>query len=82
MDPVPHQAKASTLKIAYDVCGLPDGTPYRARLSLAKQGDFLKKVFGDKAKPIVVTFQDRVDGTATRRIRTLADDAGTPDTVP
>lgn len=69
MDPVPHQALGSTLKISYDVCGLPPGTPYRARLRLSKEEDFLKKVFGDKSKPIVVTFQDRVDGTATRRSR-------------
>jgi predicted Ser/Thr protein kinase len=78
MDPVPHQAAGSTLKISYDVCGLPAGTPYRARLRLSKQEDFLKKVFGDKSKAIVVTFQDRVDGAATRRSRNLDLDKAQP----
>jgi serine/threonine protein kinase len=72
MDPVPHQAKGPTLKISYDVCGLPSGTPYRASLRLYKREDFLKKVFGDKSKPIAVTFQDQVDGAATRRSRNFA----------
>jgi hypothetical protein len=71
MDPVPHQATARKLKISYDVCGLPSGTPYRGRIRLVKEGDFLKKVFGDKSKPVVVNFQDEVEGTAARRSRTF-----------
>lgn len=71
MDPVPQQASGSDVRISYDVCGLPAGTPYRGRLSLSRDGDLLKKVFGDKSRPLVVNFQDRVDGPATRRRRQL-----------
>ena len=68
MDPVSQQEQGSTMTVSYDVCGLPDGTPYRGRLRLEKKEDFLKKVF-DKSRPIVVTFDDQVDGVATRRSR-------------
>ncbi|MGH7509135.1 MAG: serine/threonine-protein kinase [Gemmatimonadales bacterium] len=69
MDPVPQQAEGARVKVSYDVCGLPPGTPYRAHLRLSRNEDFLKKMFGNKAKQLVVTFQDKVDGPATRRSR-------------
>jgi serine/threonine protein kinase len=78
MDPVPQHVAGSELEVHYDVCGLPPGTPYRGRLRLSKQGDLLKKVFGDKSKPLVVAFQDRVDGPATRRHRNLDLDSTRP----
>lgn len=68
MDPVSKQEKGSAPQISYDVCGLPEGTPYRGSFRLSKKEDFLKKVF-DKSKPMVVTFEDEVDGVATRRSR-------------
>jgi hypothetical protein len=66
MDPVPHPAARSGLEIHYDVCGLPSGTPYRGRVRLTQQGPAKKKK-STKPKPLVVTFQDKVDGPATRR---------------
>jgi hypothetical protein len=66
MDPVPHPAAGSELEIHYDVCGLPSGTPYRGRVLLSQQRKGGKKGSA-KPKPLVVTFQDQVDGLATRR---------------
>jgi hypothetical protein len=70
MDPVPHPAVGSELEIHYDVCGLPSGTPYRGRVRLSKQQTSRKKGSA-KPKPLVVTFQDEVDGLATRRHQQL-----------
>lgn len=66
MDPVPHAAAGSELEIHYDVCGLPSGTPYHGRVRLSQQPAGGKKR-SPKPKPLVVNFQDRVDGPATRR---------------
>lgn len=66
MDAVPHPAAGSELEIHYDVCGLPSGTPYRGRVRLSQQRAGGKKGSA-KPKLLVVTFQDQVDGPATRR---------------
>lgn len=66
MDPIPHPAAGSELTIDYDVCGLKSGTPYRGRVRLTQQAA-VKKKKSAKLKPLVVTFQDQVDGLATRR---------------
>jgi hypothetical protein len=65
-DPVPPVAAGSAVEIHYDVCGLPSGTPYRGRVRLTpvKKGSA-------KAKPLVVSFKDQVDGVATRREQEL-----------
>lgn len=68
MDPVPHPAAGSELTIDYDVCGLKSGTPYRGRVRLTQQAA-VKKKKPPKPKPLVVTFQDKVDGPATRRTK-------------
>jgi hypothetical protein len=70
MDPVPHPAAGSELEIHYDVCGLPSGTPFRGRVRLFQQRAGGKKASA-KPKPLVVTFQDQVDGLATRRRQQL-----------
>lgn len=70
MDPVPHPAAGAELEIRYDVCGLPSGTPYRGRVQLSPQRAGTKKAPA-KRKPLVVTFQDRVDGLASRRSQQL-----------
>jgi hypothetical protein len=69
MDQVPHPAAGSELEIHYDVCGLASGTPYRGRVRLSQQqaSGKKKKKGSAKPKPLVVTFQDQVDGVATRR---------------
>jgi hypothetical protein len=67
MDPVPHPAARSEVEIHYDVCGLPSGTPYRGRIRLTQQRPKTKKKSASKPKPMVVTFQDEVDGLATRK---------------
>ena len=70
MDPVPHVAAGSEVEIHYDVCGLASGTPYRGRVRLAQQRAGGKKGSA-KPKPLVVSFKDQVDGTATRRHQEL-----------
>lgn len=72
MDPVPHPAARSQVEIHYDVCGLRSGTPYRGRVRLSQQRPATKKKNAPKPpKPLVVTFQDEVDGLATRRTQEL-----------
>jgi hypothetical protein len=70
MDSVPHAAAGSKLDIYYDVCGLPSGTPYRGRVRLVQQQPGSKKGSA-KPKPPTTTFQDKVDGLATRRRQQL-----------
>ena len=70
MDPVSHPAAGSALEIHYDVCGLPSGTPYRGRVRLSQQRAAGKKG-SSKPKPLMITFQDEVDGLATRRRQQL-----------
>ena len=64
MDKVPQATAGSELEIYYDVCGLPSGTPYRGRVVLLRPSKGKKSA---KPKPVTVTFQDKVDGPATRR---------------
>jgi hypothetical protein len=73
MDPVPHAAAGSELEIHYDVCGLPSGTAYRGRVQLTQQvsSKNKKKKGSPKPKALVVTFQDKVDGVASRRSQEL-----------
>ncbi len=70
MDRVPQLAAGSQAEIHYDVCGLASGTTYQGRVRLVPQATGKKK--SAKAKPIVVTFKDRVDGVATRRHQDLS----------
>jgi hypothetical protein len=69
LDPVAHPVAPSKLEVRYDVCGLPAGTGYRARVQVTSQR--VAKKGSAKSKPLVVTFQDKVDGVATRRAREL-----------
>lgn len=66
MDPVARPTAGTELTIDYDVCGLKSGTPYRGKVRLTQQIQGKKKKPA-KSKPMVVTFQDQVDGVATRR---------------
>ena len=73
MDQVSHSKAGSELEIHYDVCGLPSRTPYRGQVRLSQRGKVeKKKKKSAKPKPLVVTFQDKVDGPATRRSQQLA----------
>ena len=69
MDRVPQLAAGSRAEIHYDVCGLASGSQYKARVRLQPQPapGKKKKSAKPKAKPMVVSFTDRVDGVATRR---------------
>jgi hypothetical protein len=71
MDPVPNPAVRSEMEINYDVCGLRSGTPFRGKVRLTQQVVAPKKSKKKKKaavpKPLVVTFEDKVDGVATRR---------------
>jgi hypothetical protein len=73
MDHVPHPVAGSEVTIHYDVCGLASGTPYRGRIRLSpqQQPTGKKKKKSPKPKALVVTFQDEVDGPATRREQQL-----------
>jgi hypothetical protein len=67
MDPVPSPAARSELEIHYDVCGLPSGTPYRAKVRLSQPQATGKKKKKSAKPKLVVTFQGKADGPATRR---------------
>ena len=69
MDPIAKPVSAGELEIHYDVCGLSSGTAYKGRVQITQQR--LTKKGAAKPKPSVITFQDRVDGPATRRHREL-----------
>jgi hypothetical protein len=66
MDPVPPAAKGAKIEVHYEVCGLPSGTAYKGRIQLSQKPAGKKAV---KPKPVVVKFQDKVDGTASRHER-------------
>jgi len=68
VDPIAKPVPAGELEIHYDVCGLPSGAMYKGRVQITQQQRVAKKGAA-KPKPSVITFQDRVDGPATRRHR-------------
>jgi hypothetical protein len=71
MDPVPSAAARSELDIYYDVCGLRSGAPYHGKVRLS-QPQVAGKKKKKSAKPkLVVTFQGKADGPATRRHQPL-----------
>jgi hypothetical protein len=70
MDPVVNPVAGSEVEIHYDVCGLPSGTSYKGRVLLSQQRPGGKKKSA-KPKPLVATFNDKVDGPATRRRQEL-----------
>ena len=58
------------MAIHYDVCGLRSGTPYRGKVRLSQQRPGGKKKKNSVTpKPLVVTFEDKVDGPASRRLQ-------------
>src|SRR5215217_2194436 len=69
MDKVAGPVTESALEIHYDVCGLPSGTAYRGRVQVAAPRTITGKKRTARPKPLVVSFQDKVDGVATRRQR-------------
>ena len=71
MDPVPSAAARSELEIHYDVCGLSSGTPYRGKLRLTQPQAAGKKKKKSAKPKLVVTFQGKADGPATRRHQPL-----------
>lgn len=71
LDPVPAHAAGSELAVFFDVCGLAAGTPYSGKLRLARQEEGLKKLLGGGPKPLVSSFQERAEGPAIRRRRSV-----------
>jgi hypothetical protein len=70
MDPVPQVAAGSEMNVHYDVCGLRSGTPYRGKVRLSQHRPGGKKRKNSVTpKPLVVTFQDKADGPASRRLQ-------------
>jgi hypothetical protein len=69
MDSVEQPVTEPRLEIHYDVCGLPSGAAYRGRVQVAAARASKKK--RSTPKPVVVSFQDKADGVATRRHREL-----------
>ena len=70
MDKVPAAAAGSELEIYYDVCGLSSGAAYSGRVKLVPQRTSTKKSAA-KAKALTLSFKDKVDGPATRRLQQL-----------
>jgi hypothetical protein len=70
MDSIGRPVTEPRLEIHYDVCGLPSGTAYRGRVQVAAPRSGKKKRSA-RPKPVVVSFQDKSDGVATRRHREL-----------
>jgi hypothetical protein len=71
MDPVPSAAARSELEIHYDVCGLPSGAPYHGKVRLSQPQAAGKKKKKSAKPKLVVTFQGKADGPATRRHQPL-----------
>jgi hypothetical protein len=69
MDPVAGPVTESPLEIHYDVCGLSSGSAYRGRVQVAAPRTGKKR--SARPKPLVMSFQDKADGLATRRHREL-----------
>jgi hypothetical protein len=69
MDPIAKPISGGEVEIHYDVCGLPSGAAYKGRVQITQQR--VVKKGAPKPKPSVITFQDRVDGPATRRHREI-----------
>jgi hypothetical protein len=78
LDPVPARPAGSDLEVFYDVCGLASGTTYSSRLRLSRQNEGLKKLFRGGSKPLVATFQERAEGPATRRRRSVSLESARP----
>jgi hypothetical protein len=71
MDPVQSAAARSELEIHYDVCGLPSGAPYHGKVRLSQPQAAGKKKKKSAKPKLVVTFQGKADGPATRRHQPL-----------
>jgi hypothetical protein len=69
MDPVGSPVAGPELEIHYDVCGLSSGAAYRGRVLISRAVAGRKGTA--KAGPVVITFKDKVDGSAARRHREL-----------
>lgn len=66
----------SQLEVYYELHGLREGEPYRARLEVAKQGGgsvfgWLKRLFGGGGPPISLTFEGVASGPTTRVLQTV-----------
>ena len=70
MDSIAGPVTEPRLEIHYDVCGLPSGTAYRGRVQVAAPRSGKKKRAA-RPKPVVVSFQNKSDGVATRRHQEL-----------
>ncbi len=77
LDPVGALRRGSKLELYYDVCGLESGTQYRANLLVTRNEDgagalgTVRKLLGGSNRPLSVSFDDRTDGSATRRHRSI-----------
>jgi hypothetical protein len=72
MDEVPDAARGSKIDLHYDVCGLPEGTPYSGRVRLSNVRAKKEK---PKYKPLLVTFKDTANGMSSRHEREVALDS-------
>ena len=72
MEPVADGTRGAKIDITYDVCGLPEGTPYSGRVRLS---NVRAKKERPKSKALVVTFKDTVSGPASRRERQVSLDS-------
>jgi len=74
LDPPGQVSAGERLGLRYDVCGLDRGTPYTVQVRVARREGLVGRVLW-KNRALGVTFQERADGPATRRRRTIGLDA-------
>ncbi len=77
LDPPGQVSAGDALGLRYDVCGLDRGTPYTVQVRVARREGLVGRVLR-KNRALGVTFQERADGPATRRHRTLGLGAARP----
>jgi hypothetical protein len=70
VDPVGSAVRGTDLRLAYDVCGLERGAPFRTRITVTKNQSGLRRMLG-RVEPVTMTLDEAAAGLATRRHRTV-----------
>jgi predicted Ser/Thr protein kinase len=76
LEPLGSIPRGTDLEVSYVVCGLPDGEPFEARVTIgpADGGGIVggvRRFLGGGGAPVRVTWDDRSDGFATARDRRI-----------
>ena len=72
VDSITQQTSGGQLDVAYDVCGLPEGSPFMAEFTLRKlDQNRLRRLVRATFKPVVISFADVSNGPRTRHHRMI-----------